>query len=190
MVAHVKKIIPSSTRLLEEMATRNPIFYKMLSIYYKELIKNEAELAKITPDDKVLFIGGGVCPMSGILIHEYTGAKVTVIDNDSSCIGLAQNMIRELGYQDDIQIIHHDGKDILTEDYTVIHMAVQITPVEKVFKHIRKKSRMGTRILVRLPKKSLTGFYFFKDKSIFKNRIGSVLHRWRNIASTELFVKS
>ncbi|HHY91528.1 MAG TPA: hypothetical protein GX503_07665 [Clostridiales bacterium] len=184
------KLMLNITKMLERFAAKHPSVYRIASLYYKRLVKEEVALANIQPTDKVLCIGGGPCPFSGILLHEYTGAHVTIIDNDDCCVSISRELIRRLGYADFIDILYSDGKDISPEDYNVIHMAVQVTPMEQVFSHLKQGCRFGSKILVRLPKKRLRNFYSIGDRSVFHSCCGKVVHGWRNIDSTALFIKT
>lgn len=186
----VKKLIPRITKILEGLAARNASIYRTISLYYKNLVRDEVALANIQPTDRILCIGGGQCPISGILIHEYTGAHVTIIDNDICCVCRSKELIKNLGYANSIEVLHSDGKYVSPEDYSVIHMAVQVSPMEQVFCHLKKECRMGAKILVRLPKKTLRKFYSLSDCSILQNSCGKAVHNWRNIESTALFIKS
>ncbi|NLK27989.1 MAG: hypothetical protein GX306_06565 [Clostridiales bacterium] len=184
------KVIPRTTKVLERLAAKNTPIYRTLSLYYKKLVREEVTLANIQATDKVLCIGGGPCPFSGILLHEYTGAHVTIIDNDECCVCIAKGLIEKLGYSDSITVLHSDGNNISPEDYSVIHMAVQVSPMEKVFCHLRQGCRMGAKILVRLPKKTLSNLYSINDLSVFQSCSGKAVHSWRNVDSTALFIKS
>lgn len=184
------RIILKTTKALERLAARNASLYRTVSLYYKRLIKKEAALANIQAGDKVLFIGGGPCPISGILLHEYTGAHITIIDNDPRCVGISKKLIEKLGYADFIEVLHSDGTDINPEDYTVIHMAVQVSPLKQVFRHLKKGCRFGAKILVRLPKKRLADTCVITECSLCATCCNKAVHRWGNIDSTALFVKT
>ena len=182
------KFIPRFTAALERLASRSNLLYRGLSLYYKNLVKQEVTLAGIQPGDKVLCVGGGPSPFSAILIHEYTGAEVTIIDNENHSVDIAQELIKKLGYSEAIKVSYGDGRSFSPRGYTVIQLAVQISPMDKVFGHLLKNSKLGTRILMRVPRKSLTGFYDAADPSIFPCFQAEVVHRCRNIGSTLLFV--
>lgn len=183
-------LIPKTTSILEGLATKSSLVYKTISLYYRKLVKDEIDLAKIKSSDKVLCIGGGQCPFSGILLHEYTGADITIVDCDDRCVQVSRELIQSLGYERHINILHMDGTDALLEDYDVVHTAVQVCPIDQVFSHLKKRCNFGAKILVRLPKKSLKNFYSVKSTTIFKNYCGKIVHSWRNIGSTMLFVKA
>lgn len=184
------RVIPKTTRILERFAARNTSIYRIISLYYKGLVKEEVALANIQPTDKVLCIGGGPCPFSGILLHEYTGAHVTIIDSDACCVRISRELIQKLGYAKTIEVLHRDGNHICPQDFNIIHMAVQVCPMEQVFGNLKQGCRFGAKILVRLPKNKLKSFYLGSDASLLPSCCKKAVHSWRNIDSTALFIKS
>lgn len=174
---------------MEQMAAKNRWVYRGLLLYYKELVRAEVELGRIRATDRVLCIGGGPCPISGILMHEFTGALVHVVDNDNQSVAAARDLIHKLGYKESIQIECGDGCEIAPQHYEVIHLAAQVSPLERVCHHLRKHSREGTRILIRLPKERLTHLYEIRDRTVFDHYHAKTDHRWRNVGCTALFVQ-
>jgi D-arabinose 1-dehydrogenase-like Zn-dependent alcohol dehydrogenase len=150
--------ITQFTQHIELLATKSRLTFHITSAYYRMLVKREARLADIREGDRVLCIGGGICPYTAILLHKYTGAHITVIDNNRSCVEKARKFVNRLGL-DKIKILPGDGRDICCYGYTVIHLAMQITPKESVINEILSKAEKGTRVLVRKPKKSVGSLY-------------------------------
>ena len=190
MIIAMSKFIYKVTKNIECLAAKNISIYRAVSLYYRNLVKDEVALANIRSTDKILCIGGGPCPISGILLHEYTKAYVTIIDNDESCIQMSRKLIKNLGYEDVIDVFYGDGNDVSTKDYTVIHVAAQVSPMEQTFCRLRRGCSLGAKVLIRLPKKTLSNFYSIKDRTIFNNCCGRAIHSGRNIESTALFIKS
>lgn len=164
--------ITKFTRQIELLATKNKFIYFFVSLYYRFLVKREAILARIDEDDRVLCIGGGMCPYTAILLHKYTKAKVTVIDNDKVCIEKSKCFLHHLG-MDGIDVSYSDGACVNCSDYTVIHIAMQITPKEAVVDQILKMAQDGARVLARMPKNSFEGFYsnLSKGRSLFDTHV-------------------
>jgi protein-L-isoaspartate O-methyltransferase len=163
------------------MAVKAGFVYKLADKYYRNVIKKEIELAGITKKDHILCIGGGICPFSAILFHQITGAKVTVIDNNEKCVPKAKLMINRLGIGEKVRILHQDATGTDVNDYTVIHFALQVSPMEKAFATIEKQAVSGTRLLVRRPKK--------QTECLFSH-CPCVTHKSRNIGSTVLYTKA
>lgn len=181
-------LIHKTTKKLECLAARSKVVYNVLSMYYRRIVSKEIRLADIHEDDRILCVGGGPCPFSGILLHERTKAHVTIIDIDEHCVEVSRQLVKKLGYEDFIEILHGDGSDICPENYTVIHMAVQVCPLDKVFSSIRQKCRLGSKILVRIPKKHMSHTYNISDLAVFNACSGKAGHLFRNIDSTALFI--
>lgn len=159
------------TQSIEDIAIRNKMIYFLFSFYYRWMVKREAYLANINEQDKILCIGGGYCPYTAILLHKYTKADVTVIDNDSMCIEKSKEFINDMGLNR-IKVKLCDGTCVSCCDYTVIHIAMQISPKEVVLNEMIKRAQDGTRILIRRPKEGFKKLY----SPISENKIGVIKH--------------
>jgi len=185
------KWVTRATQKIEERAAGVGFVYQIAMQYYKSVISREIDLAEISDDDNVLFIGGGVCPLSAILIHESTGARVTVMDNDLACVSKAEDVVKKLGLSEKIKVLHADGRDaeLNIDGYTIVHLALQVTPVEKVFAELKNKVSPGVKLLVRRPKDKLCGLYCELSSKLLKS-CNCVIHKGTgNIGSTFMYVK-
>lgn len=178
------------TRKIEYLASRNKLIYGISALYYRSIVENEVKLAGITPADQVLCIGGGPCPFTGILIHRLTGARVTIVDNIYNCVLCARHLIAGLGLDQHLKVIYADGKDIEVDCYSVIHLALQVAPFEEVFMELERKCRQGTRLLVRLPKKTARPFYSHEGGVFFSDCRYAVHGKSKNVAGTALYIKA
>jgi D-arabinose 1-dehydrogenase-like Zn-dependent alcohol dehydrogenase len=183
------KWITKFTHKIENQAVKTGFVYRLACKYYQSVINKEVELANITKEDHILCIGGGICPFSAILFHQLTGAKVTVIDNNEKCVPKAKKVIERLGIGEKVRVLHQDGNSIKLTDYTVIHFALQVFPMEQVFLSVTKKARAGTKLLVRRPKKQLSALYN-KLTDGLTDCCCCATHKARNIGSTLLYTKS
>ncbi len=181
-------LITRVTKYIEVVAGKSGLFYRAAAHYYKNMVKNEIELAKIKSSDRVLCIGGGPCPFSGILLYKYTGAAVTILDNDKKCVECSRKMLKNMGLDGKIEILYGEAEEICPQGYSVIHMALQISPFAKVFAKMQKGCEQGAKILVRLPKKSLSKMY---DTIDLASPANLAFHSGlKNVDSTALFIKS
>ncbi len=69
---------------------------------YRELVDLETDAFQNVPSqshapERVAFIGSGPLPLSGLLIHEGTGAAITCIDQDEYCHGAGSAFLRAAG---------------------------------------------------------------------------------------------
>ena len=179
------------TRKIEYLAVKSKLFYWIVSHYYRNVIQNEVDLANITHDDHILCIGGGACPFSAILFHKITGAKVTVIDNCKECLQEARRIIGRLGLDEHIRAIWQDGgnREFSVSEFSVVHFALQVCPMDYVFPKVKKQASAGTKLLVRKSKKCLGRMYSQLTGS-FLNCYKHIKHQKAcNIGSTLLYIK-
>jgi len=184
------KKITDLTYKIENLAAEGGLVYKVACEYYREVIQKEAVLANITATDHILCIGGGICPFSAILFHQLTGATVTVADNNRTCIPKAHDVTDKMGLAENIRVIHQDGTcdKACFAQYTVVHLALQVSPMEQVFSVVQNGMAKGARLLVRRPKKQLDSMYSeLCDAAL--DCCPYTTHKSRNIGSTALYVK-
>jgi len=184
-------LITKITHKIEKQAANAGFVFRLASGYYKDVIEREVQLANIAENDNILCIGGGICPFSAILLHRRTGAQVTVIDNNHSCIPKAQEVVRRLGLCAHISVMHQDGTspDVPFADFSVIHLALQLSPMEAVFAQAAQNAKVGARLLIRRPKKHLANMYC---PSFTKALDGQpyTAHNSSNIGCTLLYIKT
>jgi len=185
------QLITKFTQKIEYWALHSKIIYWLGSQYYQNIIQNEISLANITNNDHILCIGGGICPFSGILLHQATGAKVTVIDNNKNCVSKAGQVIRNLGLYEQMHVYWQDGGSsaLLLSEYTVIHFAMQVCPMDYVFSKVKKHAKPGTKLLVRLPKKYLGSMYSCLPEPLQTCRTFISHKKAGNIGKTMLYIK-
>lgn len=180
-------LITKITQKLEKKAQANCQIYDLISRYYKPLIKKEIRLANIKKDDKIMCIGGGNCPMSAILLQKYTGAEVTILDCNKQCCICAETLIEQKNLEN-LRVLCCNGCDAPCEKFDIIHLAMQISPLESTLKNLMARSNSGTKFLVRIPKKSLSNLY-----SPFRQKLKAVQHvkhhLLTNLGHTLLFEK-
>lgn len=184
------KWVTALTYKIENKATKAGLVYKLARKYYLDVVQKEIALANITAKDHILCIGGGMCPFSAVLFHQLTGAKVTVIDNNEDCIQKARQFIADLGLSEQIRVFCQDGDstDIMFADYSVVHLALQVCPMEQVLVSVERQMAPGTRLLVRRPKNHLHSMYSKFTNALFACCPYAV-HKSRNIGSTALYIK-
>jgi len=182
--------ITGITQKIECQAAKSRAVYWLASQYYRDVIQRETELADITENDHILCIGGGICPFSAILFHQTTGARVTVIDNNTACVPQARQVIERLGLGGHVHVFCQDGgsSELSLSEYSVVHFALQVSPMERVFSQVERQVAHGTKLLVRRPKSRLSGLYS-RLPDFAMTRCPHITHKARNIGSTLLYVK-
>lgn len=182
-------LITNLTQKIEWFANQSRLFYFFTALYYKSIIKREANLADIAPEDNILCIGGGPCPYTAIMLHQLTGASVTVVDNNKCCVKQSADLIKRLQLDNSIRIVCGEGTSINCQGFTVIHLALQISPKEKVFKRLFDRAENGAKILVRMPKECLGGLYCSME-SWASSCYACVVHDFfTNVDNTALYIK-
>ncbi len=152
-------MIPKFTRCLEKALCHFPDLAKLCMNYYNNIVKEEIKLAQITEQDHVLFIGGGAIPSTAYRIHQYTGAKVDVIDKDPCAVKLATKLTRLLGLEKKVRVFEADGRTIETKKYSVILVALQACPHQDILENALEKAAPNTRVVTRCPAHGLQAFY-------------------------------
>lgn len=182
-------LITSFTQKIEYVANKRKSFYHLTTLYYKKIIEREVNLAKINSDDRILCIGGGPCPYTAILMHQLTGASITVIDNNKFCVKQSKKLINRMRLDDVIRIFWCDGESICCQGYNVIHLTLQITPKEEVLHRILQHADDGTKILVRMPKKHLNHLYCNMNQCPLLYREYVKHDIFTNVGNTTLYIK-
>ena len=182
-------LITALTQKIEWIANRSRLFYLLTNLYYKNIIKREVRLAEIKPSDQILCIGGGPCPYTAIMLHRLTGAAVTVVDNSAACVKQSAKLIKRLGLERAIRIVCCEGEEIDCEGFTVIHLALQVSPKGKVLKNLLARAGSGVKILVRLPKECLKGYYCGLESCPFPCQRYVEHTPFTNVGNTALYIK-
>jgi len=184
------RILTAITQKIEYWASEVGILYNLAEKYYVNIVANEAYLAGINQDDHILCIGGGLCPFSAILFHQMTKARVTFIDNNENCIPKLRRVIERLGLSSHIDVFLQDGSNpyILYADYSVVHLALQVYPMEQVFTAVENGIIPGTKLLVRQPRKQLNDVYS-KFSNTMLTYCSCAKHESRNVGSTFIYIK-
>ena len=163
-------MIGTCTKWIEKKFSKYDSLIKLYSLYYRNIVEKEIQLANVKSCDKVLCIGGGSIPCTAIEIANQTNAHIHVLDIDESAVECARHVIEKLGLHEKITVINGKGQDIDIGPYDVVHLALQVSPKEEVLKNVWEKSKEGNRIIVRMPRKTLNPFYSnITDDFIKKN---------------------
>lgn len=182
-------MIPTITKYLEKTCCENRFLNRFFDFYYSKIVENEVKLGNISSEDKVLCIGGGPMPCTAAQITRRSGCSITVIDNDEDAASMANRYIKSMSLEDKIQVKVCSGEDISLDDYSVIHIALQVHPKEKVFSHVWKNCSVGTRILMREPKKTLESCYCKLHDSMNYGKRYETIKQGGTMKETSLFVK-
>ncbi|OGS40276.1 MAG: hypothetical protein A3K77_01230 [Euryarchaeota archaeon RBG_13_31_8] len=132
---------------LELLATRIYFFEKLLMNWRAPVFLNEIKLANVTEKDKVLLIGCGIFPSEAMIIANQTKAKVVCIDNSKKAVDVAKKIVKKKGLSDLVEIVYADGIDYPPADFDVIFIAINVWPIDLVFKNLSKNMKTNARVL-------------------------------------------
>jgi len=132
---------------LELLATRIKLFEKLLMNWRKPVFLNEIKFAKVTKNDKVLLIGCGIFPTEIMLIADQTKAKVIGIDNSIKAVKIAKKIVKKKGLFDLVKIEYADGINYPPGNFDVIFIAINVWPIDLVFRNLSKNMKTKSRVL-------------------------------------------
>lgn len=103
---------------------------------YQGLIKNENQLVKFTPEQKVVFIGGGPLPLTLILFNRLYGSRCVSVEIQPEVAELSRQVLKKLGLESEIEVVVGDETSVKDIDYTVVMVAALAEPKERVFTNL------------------------------------------------------
>ena len=170
--SHLKFLINSRRILscykynfLELLATRIKFFEKLLIGWRKPVFLNEIKLANVTKKDKVLLIGCGIFPSESMIIAEDTKAKVVGIDNSKKAVDSARKIVKKKGLSDLVEVKLADGVDYPMDDFDVVFIAINVWPIDLVFKNLSKNMKTNSRVLCKSLKNDILEVFKNEDFS-------------------------
>lgn len=103
---------------------------------YQGLLRNENQLVKFTPEQKVVFIGGGPLPLTMILLNKIFKAQCVSVEVLPEVAELSRKVIEKLGLESEIEVVLGDETSLRNIDYTVVMVAALAEPKERVFANV------------------------------------------------------
>jgi hypothetical protein len=116
---------------------------------YQGLIKNENQLVKFTPEQKVVFIGGGPLPLTLILFNKLFKSQCVSVEIQPEVAELSRRVIKKLGLESQIEVVEGDETSIQDIDFTVLMVAALAEPKDRVFANIWETVDTTTPVLYR-----------------------------------------
>lgn len=105
---------------------------------YETLIKKQTEAMYVSRDTRLAFIGSGAVPMSLILISHLYGVRSVGLDSSFETVELSKKVIRCLGLEKEIEIIHGDDSSLKELEWNVVLVAALAEPKAQIFQSIRR----------------------------------------------------
>jgi len=158
-----RKISCYNYLFLEFLAVKSNFFNTLLNKWRTPVFLQELDMIKVSPDDKILFIGCGILPTGAIIIAEKTKKTVVAIDNNNTIVKLAKSYIQKKGLSEKIKIEYADGINYPMEKFDFIFIAINVWPIELILKHIHKNMKRDAKIICKGIKNDVIKL-FEKDK--------------------------
>lgn len=134
---------------MEIFAVKSALIYRLYTKWIGRIFCDEYTLANVTSNDRVLHIGCGSLPTMSILAAKNAGAKIIAIDNNLRTVHRAQQYIIKQKLSDLIVVEYGDGRNYNMEMFDVIFIALNVTPVDAIFRHLSIISKPSVRIICR-----------------------------------------
>jgi hypothetical protein len=145
----MRRILCRFFTLRERLALFSPLFFRLYQVWLGDLFEREIRLAQIMKDDRVLHIGCGPLPLLSYLVVERTRTCVHAIDQDAEAVLKAREYIRTRGLSDYITVIHAEATTYPLHEYTVIFLAINVTPIDGILRRLATDAQSGARIVCR-----------------------------------------
>ena len=142
-------LIKPSVARMEKSISRIPFLVNLYSRPYRQVIKNEIELAQITAADMVLNIGCGAVPFTAIQIVSLTGAKVWAMDKDLIAVKQARFCLEQAGLSEQIEVIEGNGAVHIPRGFDVAVVALQAEPKAQILDKLLAGATAGGRLVFR-----------------------------------------
>ncbi|MDR5658553.1 methyltransferase domain-containing protein [Serpentinicella sp. ANB-PHB4] len=178
----MKKLFTS----LEKVVCRFRPTFQLYHNLYRDVVKKEVELAKITEDDIVLNIGCGAIPFTALHIVEMTGAKVIALDKDQEAVEMAQACLKKYGLEKNIEVKLGDGTPEALPTFTAALVALHIKDKEEMLDNLMAVGPPGGRIIFRQPVDQFKEEYGYLSEKYQPN--GKCLHRMKAFKESYLFL--
>lgn len=120
--------------LLKSAAPRETLKSFPLYPRYEALVKNQIEAMHIAPDSRLAFIGCGPVPASLILMSRLYGIRSVGLDNSFETVELSTKVIKCLGLEKEIEIIHGDDSCLKELDWEIVLVSALAEPKARIFR--------------------------------------------------------
>lgn len=151
----------------ESLSPREDFKKYLLHNRFVTLLTNEVNLAHISKNDKVLFIGSGPIPITAIIMHQLTQSKIDCVEHNNISAELSKKVIGRLNYGNFIGIIKGEGVSIDYSSYSVILVALLAKPKDLILEAIWNKINIGIKIICRTSDLSKQAFYEKTSDALF-----------------------
>ena len=148
----LKSKIQSTLKLFEKIGCDFPIFGNNYEkFFYRSLVEKELEMADLSDDSKILVVGSGPFPMTGIYLAE-NGYDVLCIDKDEEAIKSSEKKVRRSNTDLTIRFKKIDGKFTDYSDFDAVWVPLHVTPRKDVVLKILNDLDHRAKVIFRNPR--------------------------------------
>ena len=126
---------------------------------FERLIEREVSLLKGFQPKRLLFIGSGPMPITALCLQHRLGSRIDCLERNLDAVNESKVVMKLLGCQNDINIIHGEGETIDASGYDVVLVALLAKPKHKILSSIRDSADDNVKIICRTSEGSRTVFY-------------------------------
>ena len=116
---------------------------------YEHLAACEIELARMTGDDTVLFIGSGFLPITAFEYVRQSGCRVDCVDFVPEAVECSRRLAERVGMGDRVRIFQTRGESHDPAAYDVILVGVLAMPKPAIMSHLEVGAKHGCRVMCR-----------------------------------------
>ena len=116
---------------------------------FQRLLKRELSMLKNTAPKRALFIGSGPFPISAIWMHRQLQIPVDGLDVSDDAVHRSRDLIKTLGLDKSIRIIHEQSPEYDVSDYDVIIVALLAKPKGAILENIYRSAKASCEIICR-----------------------------------------
>ncbi|CBA16950.1 hypothetical protein XACN24_12055 [Xanthomonas albilineans] len=114
----------------------------------QRLVRREVSMLRTQPE-RILFIGSGPLPLSAIWFSRILDVHVDGIDISKSAVEESSTLIKVLGLDRSIRIIHRNAVDYDVSNYDMIVIALLAKPKQLLLDNIARTARSDCTIVCR-----------------------------------------
>lgn len=145
----MRKLLCLSFYFIEFFALKSQLVHRFYNIWIGDIFVDEYHMADVTIHDYVLHIGCGCLPTMSVLAAQEAQAKVVAIDNNEKTAQRAQHFICEQHLSNIITVEVGDGRTYSAAPFDVIFIAINVVPIDVVFRHLASWVKPQVRIICR-----------------------------------------
>jgi len=116
---------------------------------FAALTRRELAMVPGPRPERILFMGSGPLPISAIHLHRQTMCPVDCLAVDAGMADSARAAVESCGLQKGVRILSGEDGDCDLSEYDLILVALMARRKKAILKMLRKRCRLGCRILCR-----------------------------------------